>query len=305
MIVEDVPPETDEPNQDMPEVPENEPAAPSTRPSSFASSETDSFLLKSVSVKNELSVPCGKVIYRPFQEFNSQMKEMLDGLNTIKDLLMAMVEVKEGGGRDIERLKKLLNQTGNQNLTLRQTSQTASGQPEDHPKMSPYEERVISFLPINKYTQAMNWMLKQQPIRDIIYIQVLKKAYEDYTQFKPDNEYIVKKYLNILLSDRLMGHFGKATGGGRNLDFSRCPMPMPILTIADEKLARLHKVRPPGAKDNAELMKQRCNDVRTARLLRSDYISGASCQEEMAIRIFLERIDFYENHQVTCPLVQM
>ncbi len=236
------------------------------------------------------------------QEFNAQMEEMKTSLSTIKDLLETMVKLKEGGSQsEIDKLRAVLDSDddkSHETLTLRKGHATASGGASEPPHVSHLEEQVFSYFPINKYTKPMHWLLKQETIREVIYIQVLKKVYKDPTLFKPDAEFVMKKYLTFLLSDRIQGHFGKATGGGRNLDFSRCPLPMPILNLANDMLGRLHKNRPPGAKDNAEILKVKCNETRRAKLIHSDKILGCSSQEEMALLIFLERIDFYENHQV-------
>ncbi len=236
------------------------------------------------------------------------MEEMRRGIGSIQDLLRAMLTVKEGATNDdIEHLRKLIHDDrdakSEDTLTLRRGQSKTAGPSSEPPEVSYQEEQVLKHFPINKYTKPMHWLLKQKPIRQLIYIKVLKEVYEDNTQFKPDSEFVMKRFLKVLLSDRLQGHFGKATGGGRNLDFSRCPLPMPILAIANEKLGPLHKLKIPGSKDNAEILKERCNDARRVKVLKSDYILGSTSQEEMAIRIFLERIDFYDNHQVKSPFL--
>ncbi len=228
---------------------------------------------------------------------------MREGLTSIKEMLEALVAVKEGGGESaMDKLNKILSQKSQKKdtptLTLRTEPSQASGGGPDDPPVSYNESRVLALFPINKYTKAINWLLKQESVRELIKNQMMYKIYAEPRLFKPDSEFVVKKYLDFLLSSRVQTHMGKATGGGRNLDFSRCPLPMPVLNIADEKLGRLSKNRPPGARDNAEFLKSRCNDARTLKVHNSEWILESSCQEEMAIRIFFERIDFYENHMV-------
>ncbi len=235
------------------------------------------------------------------------MNNMKGSLENIKTLLEALARVRASGSvADFEDLKQLLGQdksapsvtSGETTLTLQRGPSTATGPPGKDPPVSQIEARVLNLFPINKYTRAIDWMLKQPVVRRLIYIKILSICYSDSVQFKPDNQYVVSTYMDTVATPRLQGHFGKATGGGRNLDFGRCPMPMALLAIANEDLAPLAKKPVPGSMDNAEFLKERNNTVRKKTLMKSNYISQASCQEEMAMRILFERIDFYENHMV-------
>ena len=161
------------------------------------------------------------------------------------------------------------------------------------------ETQIVKYFPINKYTMAMDWFIKQPIVQDFIHYEVMRKVYRTHPVFKPESDKVLGKYMDWLVSFRLQSHFGKATTRVCPMDYGRFAMPMVMLKIAEERILNLGKLRVPGAKDVAEFLKDRCQGQCRTKVLGSDFLEGSESVQEMAHRILAERVDFIQEHQVT------
>ncbi len=167
------------------------------------------------------------------------------------------------------------------------------------PMYNDAESKVLELFPINIYNEAIDWLLKQPVVQRLIYFDVIRLAYRNHPVFKPECDWVIARYMDYLLSQRLQTHFAKATKVKRKTDYSRVPMPKVIVDIADTHLVDLGKRRVPGSKDTADFMKGRCNTARRIHLLYSEHVLGAKSLQEMAFFIYAERVDFVAKHDVS------
>ncbi len=160
------------------------------------------------------------------------------------------------------------------------------------------ENNILALFPINRYTEPIDWMIRQPIVQDLIYYDVMRDVYEQKPVFKPESNFVLDSYMDKIISQRLQTHMGKATVRASKHDYSRFPMPMVFLEIAQDKLAGLGKLRAPGTKDVADFMKDRCNNGRRFHVIESDYIEGSASVQEMAHRLLSEREEFISKHKV-------
>ncbi len=168
------------------------------------------------------------------------------------------------------------------------------------PMYTDEESRARKYFPINNYTRAMDWFLRQPAVQTLIYYEVMRVTYRTYPVFKPDAEFMIAKYMDYLMSTRLQTHLAKANGnrGRANMDFGRAPMPNVVVQIAETRLTDLAKRRVPGFREVADVMKDRCGAARRNKVIECDYVSTSSSVEVMAHRLYNERMTFAEANEV-------
>ena len=170
---------------------------------------------------------------------------------------------------------------------------------EDTPQMYNDTETMLQrFFPINTYTPAMDWLIQQKPVRTFLYYETMRVAYRTHPPFKPDTEYVLGKFMDYLMTKRLQSHFSKATGTKKKQDYARVPLPQIVVDMANNEFLNLGKRKIPGSKDNAEFFKDRCNSARRIHVLNAANVLESSCVEEMAHKLFTERVDFVSKHEV-------
>ncbi len=166
------------------------------------------------------------------------------------------------------------------------------------------ETLVQRYFPINTYTPEMDWFIQQKPVRTFLYYETMRVAYRTHPPFKPDAEFVMGKFMDALMSKRLQTHFSKATGTKKkNQDYGRVPLPAVVVDIANVELLNLGKQRIPGSKETAEFLKDRCNSARRIHVINSSTVLESKCIEEMAHKLFTERIDFVNKHEVTVSCI--
>ena len=207
-----------------------------------------------------------------------------------------------------------LNQQLKANLAFRQAIMDTSGQSEESgssrkyrastippeetpPNLSEVEFRLKRLFPINTLTQPMMWLLGRPRVRRFLYYQILRALYTKKPPSKPDYEFVAGKALDYMMSQRLQTHMGKA-GGGRNLDFSRMPMPEVFIDIIANDIAPLGRMPAPGDKSLPDFLKDKCNGVRRTKVIGSNYVLDARSVQHMAFIILHERLDFFHRHRV-------
>ncbi len=179
---------------------------------------------------------------------------------------------------------------------------SASNSSEDiHHMVNDIESKLIGVFPINVWTKATNWLLKQDIVQRFLEYRVMAKAYSDIPREKPTWTYVMGVYYDIVISHRLMAHTGKSTAKLSSLSFGRFPLPQVIVDIADNVMIKLHTDRVPGDNDNSTFFKNRNNGLRRTYLTNNNYATGAPTMQLMAQRIYWERMDFYNKHKVKLP----
>ncbi len=165
------------------------------------------------------------------------------------------------------------------------------------------ESRVLALFPINYYSQAMEWLVQQPIVQDLIKYEVMRDVYRLLPVFKPESNTVLERFMDIVLSVRLQTHMGKPTPRSTTHDYGRFTMPMVFLQIAQDKLAGLGKLRAPGAKDVADFMKDRCTGFRRTKVLCGPFMAGSDSVQQLAHRIMNERMDFAKKHKVSYVLI--
>ncbi len=217
-----------------------------------------------------------------FQEFHNEIEKLFSGFGDLKSYVQAIAENKAKG----------------KSLSLTSTTRTATR--EDTPEyVKDTETRVLNLFPINKYTEAVDWMLKQPVVQDLIYYETMRTVYRKLPVFKPESNFVIESFMDNTFSVRLQTHCGKATTRVSKADYGRFPLPMIALKIAQENLSNLGKLRVPGGKSVADFIKDRCANLRRTYLIGSDFMEGSDSVQEMAHRMLAERVDFVQNHKVS------
>ncbi len=219
---------------------------------------------------NVVTNVCLFLIDIPFQEFEQKMKDFLQKLNAEKEIEVAKLR-KKAAVADRDSTPPMYNEA---------------------------EADVIALFPINIYTEAIDWLLKQRVVQNLIYFDVMRVVYRNHPVFKPEAEIVTSHYMDYIMSTRLMTHLAKSTTKNRKLDFSRVPCPAVFVDIVDNNMVDLGKRRVPGAKDNSAFMQHRCNSVRRTHLLNSDYVKSSPSMQQMAHSILAERVDFVAKNEV-------
>ncbi len=161
------------------------------------------------------------------------------------------------------------------------------------------ESRILALFPINYYSEAMDWIVKQPIVHDLLYYEVIRDTYRLLPVFKPESNVILESFMDIALSTRLQSHMGKPTPRSTVHDYGRFTMPMVFLHIAQDKLAGLGKLRAPGTKDVADFMKDRCAGFRRTKVICGPFMAGSTSVQQLAHRIMNERVDFAKKHKVS------
>ncbi len=161
------------------------------------------------------------------------------------------------------------------------------------------ESRVLELLPINYYSEAIDWLVRQPIVQDLIYYEVMRDVYRQLPVFKPESNVVLERFLDIVFSIRLQTHMCKPTPRATAQDYGRFTMPMVFLDLAQEKLAGLGKLRAPGTKDVADFLKDRCAGFRRTKVICSPFMAGSQSVQQLAHRILNERVDFATKHKVT------
>ncbi len=180
---------------------------------------------------------------------------------------------------------------------------TASTSSEEPPEVYEAETRLMSLFPVNVYTPAMDWLLRQDIVHKYLFYVVMKRCYNGLPTSKPDFKTVIGSFFDYAISTRLACHLGKSTGRASGLQFGRFPMPQPFVDIAERNLASLHRLRVPGESDVSGLYVHRCNALKRNALMSAAYLTNSNTIQEMAQRLYWERRDFYNHHRVTHSLM--
>ncbi len=168
---------------------------------------------------------------------------------------------------------------------------------------NPAEDDLVPYFPINKYTKAMDWVMQQPVVHKFLQYETMREVYKTHPVFKPESDIVLGAYMDYVASVRLQTHFGKATTRVSKADYGRFPMPMAFLKVAQDELKTLGKQRTPYAKSVADFIKDRCNNLRRTHVIGSEFIKGTETLQEMAHRMMAERLDFVQEHAVSCVTV--
>ncbi len=181
---------------------------------------------------------------------------------------------------------------------------TASTSSEEPPNVHESESLLITLFPINEYTPAMDWLLRQDPVQKYLFYEMMRRLYNGNPTSKPFFKTVVADFFDYVISDRLACHLGKSTGTVQGLQFGRFPMPRTLVNIVERNLVSLHRQPIPGEKDCSALFVNKCNGAKRQHLMNSVYLQSATSQQEMAQRLLWERKDFYNHHRVsmTCNM---
>ncbi len=234
------------------------------------------------------------------QQLGNQFTDLLSGLSNLQNLLATLSKVRQGKAPPQE-LFQLLGQEPPQPGTKSTRASAASDDPSE-PGITEAETELLSLFPINVYTKEIHWLLQRPMVRKFLKYETMKAVYSGLPTFKADMETVVNKFLEYTLSQRLLAHLSKAssqaaaTGGKRH--FGRFPLPGAVREIAEEELKGLWKKRAPGEKNVVDTMLNYCTTARRNQLLTNTYILEGSCLEEVALRYYWERMDFYQRHKV-------
>ncbi len=244
------------------------------------------------------------------------MSDVLTRLDNLKNLSETMLALREGrfSADEVTRMLGTPPSGSSAGPTTPQTastskristrvSQASVSSDEPHQPVKACEAELMSLFPINVYTKAMHWLLSRRVVRRFLYYETLKQVYTGFTTTKPDMENCVGAYLEYTLSTRLQAHLGKALTKGATssslFHFGRFPLPEPILSIATEEIMKMAKKRAEGSKDEADFMKERCTTIKRTFINNGEWPTKAPSQEVMALRLFWERMSFFQKHKVT------
>ncbi len=215
-----------------------------------------------------------------FQDFQAEMNKLREGLQSLNSLVKDVILPLKAQLEEAKAKQKVRTR-------------------EDTPDMyNDYETQLYYYFPINVYTKAMNWLLKQPIVRKFLEYETIRVVYRNHPPFKPDAEFVFGKFLDYLMTRRQQSHWCKSTGRGRSQDYGRAPMPDIVVDIAEKELVDVGKRRVPGSKNVAEFVKDKCNSARRHQVLGSQYVKDSKSVQEMAYRILGERVDFMKKHEV-------
>ncbi len=215
-----------------------------------------------------------------FQDFQTEMDKLRKGLTDlnalVKDVILPLkAQLEEAKAANKQRTR------------------------DETPEMyNEYETQLYCYFPINIYTPAMNWLLKRPIVRRFLQYETIRTVYRNHPLFKPDAEFVFGKFLDYLMTRRLQSHWCKSTGSGRSQDYGRAPMAGIVVDIAEKELVDVGKRRVPGSKDVSEFVKDKCNSARRHQVLGAQYVKDSKSVQEMAFRIYSERVDFISKHEV-------
>ncbi len=224
------------------------------------------------------------------------MSELVQNMESVRDLVQALHDFRHGL-TTVDQLKAAAAQSDRAKRDQASAVSASSEEPERG--YTPAENKLLKLFPINVYSRAMHWLLQQQPVRDFIRYETMTRLFRGLVTFKPDMPDVMTVFLDLLVSVRLQSHLGKAvTGKSPLFHFGRFPLPQPILKIAMEDLEKLSRIRAPGMNDEAEVLKSKCTTAKRIHINGSKYLASASSKEEIAMRLWWERYDFYKKHKV-------
>ncbi len=212
-----------------------------------------------------------------FQEFRNEIAKLFSGFGELKSFVQAIAENK------------------GKSAATTTTKEVRESTPE---YVKDTETRVLNLFPINRYTEAIDWMLQQRIVQRLIYFDTIRTVYRQLPVFKPESNFVIESFMDNTFSVRLQTHCGKATTRVSKRDYGKFPLPMVMLKIAQEDLSNLGKLRVPGGKSVADFIKDRCANLRRTYLIGSDFIEGSDSVQEMAHRMLAERVDFVQKHKV-------
>lgn len=160
------------------------------------------------------------------------------------------------------------------------------------------EHELLKIFPINTYTREVGWLLVQKPVQEFIRYAVMKQLYGNAPTHRPDPEIVTYRFCDFVFSKRFLAHCAKPTGQGRRRDHGRCKFPLIVYNILMANVANLGNAPLPGLRLHDEIVKDKCNTLVKNNIKASPYVLGSSSIEQMAHRLFHERVTFYENHKV-------
>ncbi len=221
-----------------------------------------------------------------FQELQRELSRVVSGFGELKQFVQQLAEQKG---------KSTSGVTTSQAPSTKAKTMTRDDTPE---YVNDAESSVLALFPINYYSKAIDWLIRQPIVHDLIYYEVMRIAYRKLPVFKPDSNQILEAFMDAILSVRLQTHMGKPTPRATNHDYGRFTMPMVFLRIAQDKLAGLGRLRAPGVKDVADFLKDRCAGYRRTKVICGPFMAGSESVQQLAHRILNERVDFAQKHKV-------
>ncbi len=230
-----------------------------------------------------------------FQNLNDRMSDLVEQMVAVRDLVQGLKDFREGRST-IEELSQASARLDR--ARGRDTASTISDEPER--SYNSTENKLLKLLPINRYTRAIDWLLQQKVVRDFIRYETMSRIYKGFITFKPEMDDVLTTYFDMVVSVRLQAHMGKAVSGRSPLfHFGRFPLPQPLLKIAMEDLNKLSRIRAPGMRDEADFFKSKCITAKRTHINSNKYLVDAESKEEVALRLWWERLDFYRKHKVS------
>ncbi len=232
-----------------------------------------------------------------FQNLGDQMKTLVEEIGHVRDFLDELRQGPSGLDRlqgAIERTDAFRTQRQSVQSSLRSTPSE-----EPTPEYNEAENMLMKYFPVNEYTKAMHWLLKHDVVRTFLEYRTMRAVYKGFVPSKPDMEIVLAKFLDLTVSLRLQAHLGKpVTDTSPLLHFGRFPMPQPLYKIATEDLKGLSKKRAEGMKDEADILKDKCLTAKRTCINANTYACDAESIEETALRLYWERMDFFQKHKV-------
>ncbi len=236
------------------------------------------------------------------------MDDITTRLTSLKDVCDGLAQFR-AGAIDAEQLASVAGvpppreripqdrQRATSYLSYRSAASSEPG-----PAYNEAESRLRSCFPIVVYTEAMDWLLRQEMVKKYLRFETIRLCYTGLPKSKSDWETVASKFFDFVVSIRMQCHLGKATnkpGSGPAMDFGRFPLPQPIIDVATERLGSLHRVKIDGDSTYAQLFKGKCVGYKRTQLLASPHMIDAESIQLMAQRFFWERIDFFRLNKVS------
>ncbi len=233
------------------------------------------------------------------QEFNKFCEDVLQKLGQLKATCEEAIEAK-----------KALDA-----LAAAQAAQPAAAQPATaqaeavDPSLddSPVPEREVNaaelklgaYFPINSYTKDVKWLLEQPIVQEYLEHKVMAELYKGYPKVKASPEDTVYAFMDEVFTERFQCHCGMPNSNVSNYQFGRFPFPSLVFDIFQRRIMKLGRPTAEGARSHADIIKDKCYTDHRMKITTGSYVKSAESLEEMAFRLYWERIQFYENgHQV-------
>ncbi len=244
-------------------------------------------------------IVCHSVV--PIGQYLFLLSFLQDFQDFCTDVLGKLAELKATCEKAIEARRILEAMSGTEAAVTEPTEPSHESPPPAESPVNSVEYKLDAYLPINSYTPDVKWLLEQAIVQDHIKNKVMKELYSGFPKAKASPEDVVYAFVDAVFSERFQSHCGLPGSAKSNYQFGRMPFPDTVYDLFERKIMTLGRPQASGLRSHKDIFKDKFYTEHTQKVLTGKWVMAAQSVEETAIRLYWERLTFYENgHQVCC-----